>query len=88
MEANAVNPHPSPELNSGIQVKDREEGLYKQREVKIMAGKPTETADLHLLELTDSKLTTGDLEWDQTMPSAFRKQVCILGCLWDPWQWD
>ena len=39
--------------------------------IKIMTGKPTETVDLNLWELTNSRPIAGEREWDQIRPSAF-----------------
>ena len=44
--------------------------------VKIIMGKPTETAELSMLELTDSGLTVGELAWDPCSPSISGLQLC------------
>ena len=54
------DPQPNTGLSSGSPAKERVERLYEQgRVVKIMRGKPTETADLNFRELTDSGQTVG-----------------------------
>lgn len=57
--------------------------------VKNMMGKPTESADLSLWEITDSRETTWELAQDQTRPqNSGDNGVCGQGSMWNHWQWD
>ena len=60
------DPQPGTGQSSGSPVEEKQEGLYEGvcRGVKNMTGKPKETTDVSLWELTDSGQIAGKLAWD------------------------